>query len=180
MQYLYANDSVTEFYPMFGFVPANEYRYSLPIPKRAETFRRLDLSVQNDLDLLVKKYKESNPFSVLTMEDDIEIMMFHCITFLRDCIYYIEKYDAVVIAKQDGQEMFCYDIYASSQTSIDRILGAIALPDFCTATLGFTPKGSSGYRVEKANEEDTTLFVLEGMESIPAKHKITFPFLSRA
>jgi len=29
--YLYANDSVVDFYPKFGFVPTHEHRYSLPV-----------------------------------------------------------------------------------------------------------------------------------------------------
>ena len=178
--YLYANDSVVDFYPMFGFMPVDEYRYSLSVTKRNGDFRKLDLSIQNDVDLLVKKHKESNRLSLLSMQDDVEIMMFHCITFLRDYIYYIEEYDAIVIAKQDGHEIFCYDIYSDGLNSISSMLSTIASTDSCTAMLGFTPKEASAYTVEKANEGNTTLFVLNGMENILTENKITLPFLSRA
>jgi len=178
--YLYANDSVVDFYPKFGFVPTHEYKYHAPINKTDGVFRKLDLSIKNDVDLLIRKHKESNPFSLLAMDGDVEIMMFHCITFLCDNIYYIEKYDAVVVAEHESAELFCYDIYSNNQCDIDVLFGIIALKDTRTVSLGFTPKDTTGYSVEKANENDTTFFVLNGKENILADNKITFPFLSRA
>jgi len=178
--YLYANDSVVDFYPKFGFIAVNEYRYQMPVEKTGGVFRKLDLSIREDVDLLIKKHKESNPFSLLAMDDDLEIMMFHCVSYLYDNIYYIEKYDAVVIAEQENRDMFCYDIFSGSYGVISDILGIIASEEICTVTLGFTPVDDTGYTVEKANEEDTTVFLLDGMENLFADHKITFPFLSRA
>ena len=178
--YLYANDSVVDFYPKFGFIPMHEHRYNTVITKIGGTFRKLDLPIASDVDLLVRKHKESNPFSLLTMDNDIEIMMFHCITFLHDNIYYIEKYDAIVIAEQENAEMFCYDIYSNNQCEISTLLGIIATDNTCAVSLGFTPKVSADYSIEKAIEDDTTLFVLSGKENILADNKITFPFLSRA
>ena len=178
--YLYANDSVAEFYPKFGFVPVDEYRYSLPVTKKDGQYRKLNLSVQSDVDLLIKKHKESNPFSLLATEDAAGIMMFHCITFLHDNIFYIEKYDAIVIAEQDGHGIFCHDIYSSGHADICDILGTIVFAEPCIATLGFTPKTPLGYTIKKANENDTILFVLDGMKNILAENKITFPFLTRA
>jgi len=178
--YLYANDSVVEFYPKFGFIPAQEYTYSMPLTKRDGIFRKLDLGVQSDVELLIQKHRASNPFSLLAMDDDIGILMFHCVTFLRDYIYYIEKYDAVVIAAEEERELFCYDIYASAPSDISDLLGIIASEDTHAVTLGFTPKDGTGYTIEQAEEENTTFFVLEGKENILADHKVTFPFLSRA
>lgn len=178
--YLYANDSVINFYPKFGFVPAYEYRYHRPITKRAGEFRKLDLSIRNDVDLLIRKHKESNPFSVLAMDGNIGMMMFHCITFLYDNMYYIEKYDAVVIAEYEGDDMFCYDVYSNAHCSIDDLLRIMALENTKTVTLGFTPQVTTGYTTEKAMEDNTTFFVLSDKENILKDNRITFPFLSRA
>jgi len=43
--YLYANDSVVNFYPKFGFVSAYEYRYHVPTTKKDGVFRKLDMSI---------------------------------------------------------------------------------------------------------------------------------------
>jgi GNAT superfamily N-acetyltransferase len=178
--YLYANDSVVDFYPKFGFSPAHEYMYHISISKTDGKYRKLDLSIKEDVDLLIRKHKSSNPFSLLTMDDDIDILMFHCISFLHNNIYYIEKYDAVIIAEQENSKMFCYDIYTKNHCETSTLLGIIAADDNCAVSLGFTPKAVAGYIVEKTNEENTTFFVLNNKENILADNKVTFPFLSRA
>jgi len=54
------------------------------------------------------------------------------------------------------------------------------------AALGFTPNDETRYTVgsrlsvEKADEDDATVFILSGMENIFLDNKITLPFLSRA
>jgi len=178
--YLYANDSVVDFYPKFGFVTADEYRYSLPVIKKKGLSRKLSMSSRDDVDLLIRKHKESNPFSVLKMDKSVSMMMFHCITFLHEYIYYVEEYDAVVIAEQDGCDMFCYDVYCRKISTLRDILGAVTISATCNATLGFTPSASIKCSVCKADEEDTTIFVMDGMENIFAGNKVTLPFLSRA
>jgi len=178
--YLYANDSVVDFYPKFGFTPVNEYTYNMPLVKKDGTFRKLNLSDRNDVEMLIKYYKKSNPYSLITMSKDIEMMMFHCITFLSDCIYYIEEHGAVAIAVMEDGKMFCYDVFTDANCPINDILGIITPEEIDTVTLGFTPKDKTGYIVEKANEEDTTVFVLKGMKNVFVENKITLPYLSRA
>ena len=178
--YLYANDSVLDFYPKFGFIPVEEYLYYIPIKKTVGECRKIDLSVQNDVDILINAYNKSNPFSLFKLLSGLDLMMFHCITFLRDHIYYIEEYDAVVIARLESNELFCYDIFTDKQCSIRDILGIIASDDTTEATLGFTPSDEAGYAVDKADEDDTTVFVMSRTENIFLDSKITLPFLSRA
>jgi len=178
--YLYANDSVVDFYPKFGFIPVYEYKYSMPLTKKVGAFRKLDLSIKSDVDLLIRKHKQSNPFSLLTMNENIEMMLFHCISFLSDNIYYIEKCDAVVIAEHEDDVMFCYDIYSGISSDIHELLGIVALDGTKNVTLGFTPKTEASFTVEESDENDSKFFVLNGKENILHDNKLTFPFLSRA
>jgi len=178
--YLYANDSVVDFYPQFGFVEACEHRYSMPITRVDGSFRKLDLSSKDDVDLLIKKHKEGNPYAALGLDDCVEIMMFHCINFLYDNIYYIQSYDAIVIAVEEDGEIFCYDIYSAEGADIGQLLGIVAGEGVEEATLGFTPKDVAGFTIEKADEENEMFFVMDGKENILADNKITFPFLSKA
>lgn len=138
--YLYANDSVLEFYPKFGFDKVSEYAYSMPITRGTATYRKLDLAVPKDVNLLVEKYKLfNNPFSALTMENHLSQMMFHCMTFLRDNIYYVERFDAVVIAEHDDEAIFCYDIFTNSNSSIIDILSSLTNEKTSVVDLGFMP-----------------------------------------
>jgi len=178
--YLYANDSVAKFYPKFGFVPVDEHRFHMPISRKYGTYRKLDLSNKNHVHLLVEMQSKSNPFSLLAIDKGVELVMFHCITFLNNHIYYIKEYDAIVIAEHEHNDMFCYDIYGSELCNINDLLGIVAKDSTTDVTLGFTPKDTTGYTITKANEEDTTVFVLDGKETLLADKKITLPFLSRA
>jgi len=178
--YLYANDSVKNFYPKFGFAPAFEYRYTMQLAKKAGACRRLDMNLSCDVGLLLEKHRQSNPFSELTAEGSADLLMFHCIKFLPDCVYYLEDHDAVVIAEHDESRMFCYDVYGGNGRGLAALLGAAAAPGTKSATLGFTPKAACDFVIERAVEYDTTFFVLEGKENILDGNRVTFPFLSRA
>ena len=178
--YLYANDSVVDFYPKFGFEATNEYRYKLIAAKKQGNFRKLNIKDRDDVALLIRKYHESNPFSLIPTHENAEMMMFHCVTFLQENIYYIEQYDAVVIADYENDDLFCYDIFTNANCSIYDVLGVLVSNNTKTITLGFTPKFSDNYSIEKVCEEDTTLFVLHGKENLFCDNKITLPFLSRA
>jgi len=178
--YLYANDSVTSFYSKLGFVPASEYRYHMLLSKKSEACRKLDLLSKNDVRLLTEMYIKSNPYSLISTNKGIELMMFHCTSFLHDNIYYIPRYDAVVIAEHKRNNLFCYDIYGGGNCDISDLLGIVAQDNTTGAILGFTPKDASGFIITQANEKNTTVFVLEGKENPFADNKITLPFLSRA
>ena len=59
--YLYANDTVLEFYPKFGFVPAREHVCTLPLPAQVTApaeggFARLDMDTQAGRALLPVSY----------------------------------------------------------------------------------------------------------------------------
>lgn len=178
--YLYANDSVVGFYPRYSFVETTEYAYSVTVPKREGTFRRLDLSAPGDLELLTARYRDcNNPFSAITMEDNLSQLMFHCITFLRDCLYYVEEYDAVVVAKREDS-IVCYDIYTGADCAMNDILGVLVQDEGVTVNLGFTPVDAAGCACEKSREPDTTVFVLGSGDTIFSRGKIMLPLLSRA
>lgn len=181
MIYLYANDSVTRFYPRYGFVEAKEHLYSKPIAKREGQYRKLDLQNPTDAALLTEKYMAvGNPFSALQMDRNLSHLMFHCVTFLQDSIYYVEAYDAVVIAEYEDDHIFCYDIFTDKKCETDEILGILATGSTVSAQFGFTPKETKGFSVEESAECDTTVFVYKMTDSLFHTHKVTFPFLSRA
>lgn len=178
--YLYASDSVVDFYPKFGFVPEVEHHYSMPLTPDKGNYRLLDLENEADIELLMEKFHDSNPYSAITLEEDSGIVMFHCFYFLEDNIYYLPEAEAIVIAKVKGSTLFCYDIYATRHRDIKTLLGCIAPEGTTQATLGFTPKNASVYDIAVTREQNTTLFVLQGKENIFTQGKITLPHLSRA
>ncbi len=179
--YLYANDSVCEFYPRFGFRKATEYTYQIPITPKQGIYRKLDLKNPTDAALLTEYYQNhSNPFSALTMEGGLSQLMFHCITFLYNNIYYLEEHNAIIIAEHEGDEIFCYDIYTPKTGNFIDMISTLAREETKSIKLGFTPINKSGFTVEPSTEKDTTIFTLNSPVNPFTEDKVTLPFLSRA
>lgn len=177
--YLLSNDSVVDFYPKFGFEEFKEFQYSKPISKVNSAYRKLDIEVPEDWDLIMRNYKLGNPFSELKV-DNLCQFVFHCIQFVTQDIYYVEQYDAVVVAKYDNNQVICYAVFADGKIQMDDILSIMADEDTDTICLGFTPISKEGYKIEESKEEDTHLFVRNGKENIFRDNKVIFPLLSRA
>ena len=180
MIYLYANDSVVNFYPKFGFVEAAQYQNHKPVIRKDGKSRILDMSLHQNIDLLVEKFCLSNPFSAFTMEDNESLVVFHCTSFMKNHVYYIDQYDAVVVGEYVGDIFICYDIYTDADCSLGDILGVMAKEDTKFVSFGFTPKSNEGGTIAELQEENTTLFVLAGNENLIEENKLTLPFLSRA
>ena len=176
--FLFANDSVREFYPKFGFVEATQYQYYKSVSPVVNNVRRLDMSLDSDRQLLLDRYKLSNPFSAFSMEENPGLLMFYCLQFLKDNIFYIEQYEAVVIAETKDTNLLCYDIFCPMGVSMDAILSSVASANTESVVLGFTPKNIGDYQVSKLNEANTTLFLLGNKENLFNDNRLMFPLLS--
>jgi hypothetical protein len=174
-----SNDSVVDFYPKFGFEEFEEFQYRKAISKVYGAYRKLDIEVPGDWDLIIRNYKLGNPFSELKV-DNLCQFVFHCIQFVSQDIFYVEQYDAVVVAKYDNNQLICYDVFADGKIQMDDILSIMANEDTDNVCLGFTPILKEGYIIEASKEEDTHLFVQKGKENIFKDNKVIFPLLSRA
>lgn len=179
--YLYANDSVLDFYPKFGFVIASEYQSEVPVFYKTQGIvKKLDMSLSQDRELLLSKYAQSNPFSALPMIDNVGLLMFYCFQFMNNNVYYVEKYDAIVIAEYEDDSLLCYDIFCSDDKELNDILSIMAIESTKSVLFGFALKNVCNYKNSQLKEEDTTLFVLSSKENIFAHNQLMFPLLSHA
>lgn len=178
--YLFANDTVLDFYPKFGFVKANEYQHQISITSQNRAVRKLDMSSITDRGLLFEKYQHSNPFSALPMVDNVGLLMFYCSQFMKDYVYYVEDYDAVVIAMQDDENLICFDVFCDGKNDINDILAIVASDDTVNVVFGFSPKDITNCQATLLQEEDTTLFVLSNKENVFIDNQLMFPVLSHA
>jgi predicted N-acetyltransferase YhbS len=178
--YLFANDSVLDFYPKFGFEKALEYQYHKRVNKEPGVVKKLDMSAAQDRRLLLDIYKFSNPFSALPMENNAGLLMFYCSQFMRENIYYIDQYKAVVVAEYDNENLICYDIFCQGKCTIEDVLCTMAQQNTKIATLGFTPTQINDFEITELHKHNTTLFVLNGKENLFKENKLMFPLLSHA
>ncbi len=176
--FLFANGSVTDFYPKFGFVKEYEYDYRISVTAQTRKMRRLDMEDADDRDFLMQMVKIGNPFASFAV-GSYEYAMFHCTMFYTDCVYYCEDYNAIVVCKEENGYLYCYDIFCDAKNDLKRILSAAATAQNQTIILGFTPADTQGFDVAVSEEADTTLFVLNSKENVFQTERIKFPVLSR-
>ena len=180
--YLYANDSVLNFYPKFGFVKAEEYQATMQAKARNAPVKNLDMANKSDIETLQKFYQKSNPFSELPMTDNWELLMFYCSSFMKNSIYFVADADAVVIAEQDKDILTVFDVYCENTVTLTDVISAIVNVHSARTQvrLGFAPKSATNSDLSLLHEENTTLFVFEGKENIFKNNKTMFPLLSHA
>ena len=177
--YLFANDTVLDFYPKFGFIRAEETQFFLPAaPQRQIPLRRLDLDLPADRSLLLNAYRRSNPFSAFSMENNEGLLLFYALGPFREFLYAPPWENAAVILEKDGDTLFCHELLGQWPDVFAETLNRLASPGIRRIGLGFTPKDQNLSFSCASGEEH--LFVLAGGANPFAGHKRFFPQISHA
>lgn len=186
--FLFANDSVLDFYPKFGFRPAEEYQYSCEIsetpaaPERSGAPKLIEQIPMNDKtawSLLANAIRKSVPQGPFELVDNSGLILFYVTKYMRENVYYHRELDAYVIAETDGPDLLIHHIFSPRPADIPQIVKSFG-PDIHRAALGFTPENCNGYTLSPLKEEDCTLFLkgsgFHGFET----DRLMFPVLSHA
>lgn len=146
--YLFANETVLDFYPKFGFRPLLENSFEYEIGHEGTSgdspcLRKLDMSDDRVLRRFVRVAEERCPISrVCVVTGGETIAAWYAIYAFRDCIYEVDGYDdLLVICQQEYDVLEVYDVLAVSLEGIDfsRLFRQIANPGTCKVRFHFTP-----------------------------------------
>lgn len=180
--YLFANDSVLDFYPKFGFEVCDEYQYSLNKTKddKSEKIRKMSIDNDSDREIIYNMACNTIPLSKVSMKNNTSLIMFYCAYFMKDNIYYLEDYDTVVICEFNEDILYLQEVLSRKEVKLDNIINATMNEKTKKVVLGFTPKDISSYEKTLVNEEDTTLFIKIGKDNPFKTGDLMFPVLSHA
>ena len=159
--YLYANDSVVEFYPRFGFVSAKEYLHSKLFHKEGKQvpYRKLDMSTSEDRELILRLVTNTIPVSRISMLDNPGLPMFYLTKFMRENIYYFEELQLAAVAELEEDTIYLMDLFAIKEFKLEEVICSLMDREKMKAVLGFTPKDTEGFACEPITEEDSTFYV---------------------
>ena len=170
--YLFANDSVLDFYPRFGFARMEQAVSFRLGGGAAEPARKLDLDSAADRRLLFEAAEASRPRAAVSLLGSAELVLFYAVNFYRDCVYWLERYGAAFLL--DWEEGELLDVFCPGEVPLETLLQA-ALPARPKGwRLGFTPKG---WTPEYPLAGDT-LFVRGPEAALLAGRAFRFPELS--
>ena len=176
--YLFANDSVLDFYPKFGFIKGREYQYSkeLTASNNIKSVQSFDMKSKVNWTMFldaVKKSVYNDRFGV----KNLGLMAFYTVS--SNLVYYLKEEDCYAVAEISEDKLFLNQIVADHKVDLDKVIASFG-PGIKKVVLGFTPINGEGYHIEELCEENSTLFIRgEGLEVIEKK-RLMFPVLSHA
>lgn len=166
--FLFANDTALDLYPRFGFRRLREsiFRARAPVavpilPMSGARMRRLDLAAAADRALLQKLSTTAAPlcnhFSVI---DYYSSLLWHGCNDKRDSFYYAPKCEAILVASQQGCELFLLDIIAPAHFDARPCVEQLADGTLNAIEFGFAPHDWWPGEIEVLQDPRSELFVL--------------------
>lgn len=177
--YLFANDTVLDFYPKFGFRRAAEIRYArAPEPCGAASAVRVPMRDRDSWDRLTAVIRSSAPCGRFSLCGNTGLPLFYVSKFMQDCVYRVAPETYAVAELEDGV-LHLHAVYAEKQPAPEAVARAFG-GAVRRVQLGFTPLDTTGWEAETVREDDTTLFVRGAGFRDFERRGLMFPMLAHA
>ncbi|MDV4030815.1 GNAT family N-acetyltransferase [Elizabethkingia anophelis] len=181
---LFANKSVLDFYPKFGFQAAKEYQAFKNIISENLTssleIRKLDMNRREDIELLTRRIENSIPNTQLVLQNSA-VSLLYCYAYPKfgytNSVYYIENLDTAVVASVEANVLEITEIFSANIIDLQDVIGAFSHEKFTSVRLGFTPL-EKGFEYELLVHDDLVLYISEELRDLFGKQQLTVPFLS--
>jgi GNAT superfamily N-acetyltransferase len=180
LMYLFANESVLDFYPKFGFKPLEEHLFSMDFhstaPLKSANLRKLDVTDAEDVRLIQHFASQRLPVSKRFATDHTPgIFMFYCLNVFNNDIYYLENEKVIVIYQKENKNIDLFDVVSLNEINMKDILNKIADSDTEQITFHFTPDENKDIDLESTMTNEG-LFVKtqgDGLYPVRVKHPVT-------
>lgn len=163
--FLFANETVLDFYPRFGFTRHHESEFSLNINKSAIQIKKgIDvkkLILEQDLSLLERFAEKRQTHSMkLDAQHHSSLLMFYFTLVWPDDIFYIETLDTIVLMNEENETMHVFDIISLQTPNVQEVVESIVKETTEKVIFYFTPDTTIEglHAVTKPNDEDA-LFI---------------------
>jgi len=165
--FLYANETVLDFYPKFGFRSVKEYKFvnESVLPEPNYSARKLNIKVDSDY-LLIKDLISNR--QILTKrfgaEDYGFITMWHVLNLYPDNLYYLDKENIVIIKKENKNTLHILDVIFCTAFDFQSALPKIIESNSIKFINYNFPPDQLNYSYNKILSVDTELFILGNVE----------------
>lgn len=136
--YLFANDSVLDFYPKFGFEQVEEHQYSTKSLIGINPLLLRKLRIPEDLEMIEKiiytRVSVSNAFATANADG---ITMYHILHVFTDHLYYHPELGAIIIFTKENRMVQLYDVISTAPVNMKDIIACFG--DTVTVQFHFTP-----------------------------------------
>lgn len=175
--FLFANDSVADFYPRFGYGASAEWACVLPGGGAGRPARRISLGDMTERRRFEDAVKSSTPQQQPHMVGPLALVMFHALKFYQEDIYYLEDIDAYAIAQEKSDGWFVHGVFARQIVDLHHIAAVFRSPR--GVTLGFSPPESGACRRVRIEAPDETFFIRGNAMRFIEERQLRLPVLIR-
>lgn len=179
--YLYANDSVLDYYPKFGFQKVNEHIFSMPFQGKSQQkpLNYLNGHDDNDLAFIYNFAKKRQPNSTFfSTSNTDELLMFYSIYVYPESIVYIEEEGVIVFYQIDGDTLHIADVVSHTKFNLNSILARLADEKVEKVIFGYNENSLPSIETSPMNSRGTLFVKMKNEIDIPKVFK--HPDLSQA
>ena len=174
--FLFANDSVLDFYPRFGFEQVQEQAFSRILPTQpGRLIRKLNMACPADRMLLQKQIAAATPLARVSIRNLWGMALFQALYGLE--FYVCREPDAVLCIEREKGRITLHDCFCAHPLPLNELARMIPAENGDLLTLGFTPLRSSGWTAAPVQRKDSTTFLLTGRENPFLQQPMLFPTL---
>ncbi len=178
--YLFANNSVKDFYPRFGFSKIPQYLFACDLKDCSEHTRLEKIDINDPIQYETLKRVVQNRVlnsKQYDFKDCSYLNLFHLNFVYDDCIYYVREYDTILVFRKNDGHIDLFDYITTEINDVMEILNKTFSSDTDKVVLHFTPYlNTNDFRKKDYNDPDD-LFFVRGDISIP---DIFHPALAKA
>lgn len=180
--YLFANDTVLDFYPKFGFERIEESSFTVDacnLKKKASKLKKLNPDNKTDFQLISRIVSKRAPLSnILDVKESEDLLMFYVLIALKNELYYLEELDVIVLVEQEGTDLYVLDILSTKKLDVVEVLSYLSTKKIETIHLLFTPEKSKYIDAAYIIETEDMLFVRPNV--LTSENYFLFPATSHA
>jgi len=164
---LFANETVLDFYPKFGFKRFKEKVFisEINIPETKPAARKLNIQNESDFLLLQDLIKDRIEITkIFGAENYGSITMWHVLNIYRDNLYHLKDEDAIFIVKEEKRQLDIYEIICRKYFDLDAALPKIIESREIDSVKFYFPPDQLKYNYDKIINEDNGLFILSDIK----------------
>ncbi|MCH7323084.1 GNAT family N-acetyltransferase [Solibacillus sp. MA9] len=176
--YLFANETVLNFYPKFGFETRRQATFTIEtkdLNLQPTEVKKVDISDEAARKLFYETTKHRMPISSkMSMLQNENIVMFHALTQYKDAIYYVPKFHAFVIAKEQNGYFQLIDVISKQYVDLLEIIESLPIQEKMVE-LCFTPENLKVPVQQGIFQDEGAMFVKE-QSNLHYPNDVLYPY----
>lgn len=128
--YLFANNTVLDFYPKYGFNRQQESQFMIDVNNQLSPskkhYRQLDINSSTDRELLETLATDRLPNSQqLGIRDNLSLLWFYFVNVFPDALFYFEAEQTLIIAEKTHTTLEIFDIIQKAPSPFKPLLSQL-------------------------------------------------------